>query len=67
MTKTELTRDMRSYTGAGVITLTQLAKYLGYKETKYVKAKFLNGLQPVTEKKYFIPDVVDRLMERRYQ
>jgi hypothetical protein len=66
MTKTDLTRDMRAYTGAGVISVSQLSKYLGYKEDKYVKAKFLKGLQPVTDKKYFIPDVVEAIMARRF-
>ena len=66
MTKTDLTRDMRAYTGAGVISATELSRYLGEKNKCRVKDKYLAGLEPVAGKKYFIPDVVEVIMARRF-
>lgn len=66
MTKTDLTRDMRTFTGAGVISAKELTKYLGYSNPHRVKEKFLSGLSPVADKKYFIPDVADAIMARRF-
>ena len=66
MTKTDLTRDMKAYTGAGVISATELSRYLGEKNKCMVKDKYLAGLEPVAGKKYFIPDVVESIMARRF-
>ena len=66
MTKTELARDMKSFTSAGVIKVSELARYLGYKEEKRVKAKFLSDLHPVTAKRYYIPEVAEAILARRF-
>lgn len=66
MTKSDLIRDMKTFTGAGVISASELTRYLGYNNSHRVKEKYLLELQPVTEKKYFIPDVAEAIMARRF-
>ena len=56
MTVTELVKDMTRFVeGRGVITRTELAAYLGIKDTHYV-AKYLYGLERIG-RAYFIRDV----------
>lgn len=67
MTNTDLKRAMIQHcNGAMFITCSELAKFLGYSDqsAKSVKSKYLIGLESV-DKKYFIPDVAGRIMERR--
>lgn len=67
MDKTELRKAMKQHTGgAEFITATELTTFLGYSKesSKRVKAKFLVGLQSI-DKRYFIPEVADRILERR--
>ena len=63
MTKTELVADLRRFTGAGVITATQLARYLGKKNVDRERQKFLKGLHPVVSKSYYIPEVAESIMK----
>ena len=62
MTKTELIKDIERNVGAGVITMTELARYLGYKDPKIVKRRYLLGLQPITGKKYSVIDVAEEIL-----
>lgn len=62
MTKTELVADLRRYTGAGVITATQLARYLGKKNVDRERQRFLKGLHPVVGKSYYIPEVAESVL-----
>lgn len=62
MTKAELTQDMRRFTGAGVITATQLARYLGKKNVDRERKRFLKGLHPVVGKSYYIPEVAESIL-----
>lgn len=63
MTKTELVADLRRYTGAGVITATQLARYLGKKNVDRERQRFLKGLHPVVGKSYYIPEVAESVLK----
>lgn len=63
MTKTELVKDMRRYTGAGVINATQLSHYLGKKNVDRVRKMYLSGLHPVVSKSYFIPEVAESILQ----
>lgn len=45
MTRTEIAKDLRQFTGAGVITPKQLAAYLGVKTIWRVREKYLDGLE----------------------
>lgn len=65
MTKQEIQRDMRAFVGGGFITRTQFAAYMGIKDPRKAKTKFLEGLEKVDGKFYFIPDVARVLYERR--
>jgi hypothetical protein len=65
MTKQEIQKDMRAYVGGGFITRTQFAAYMGMKDPRKAKEKFLDGLERVDGKYYFIPDVAKVLYERR--
>lgn len=65
MTKQEIQRDMRAFVGGGFITRTQFAAYMGIKDPRKAKTKFLEGLEKVDGKFYFIPDVARALYERR--
>lgn len=63
MDKRELKAEMKRYTGGGFITAKQLTSFLGAKDQYKVREKYLLGLDRVSGKYYFIPDVVTRLME----
>lgn len=63
MDKQSLIRDMRSYCNSGFITRQKLAEYMGLKNPRHVD-KYLNELERVNGKYYFIPDVATRLKER---
>lgn len=60
MTKNELTKSMKDFTGCSFITRVQLATFMGYKNPASV-AKILYPLQRF-EKRYFIPDVVEEVL-----
>lgn len=66
MNKQEIVRRFERETeGQAFITATQMAKLLGVTDTYKVKIKYLNGLDAINGKLYFIPDVAQRLMEMR--
>lgn len=63
MQKHELVAAMKPYAqGAAVITRQELAHFLGVKNPAHAD-RYLAGLQRISGKYYFIPDVADRLME----
>lgn len=62
MTKNQLSEDLKSYAGGMFITGRQLADFMGYSRQESV-AQYVEGL-PNISKRYYIPDVSERLMER---
>lgn len=62
MTRTEIARDLRQFTGAGVITPKQLAAYLGVKTVWRVREKYLSGLEHLGNA-YLITEVAARMKE----
>lgn len=65
MTKAELTADLRRYCqGSGFITRKQLSGYFRVKEPRVID-KYLEGLERVSDKYYFIGDVSERIMKYR--
>lgn len=71
MTASEIAADMRAFTGAGVISAAELARYLGYKATWRVAEKYLRDdedsavpvIRAVGGKKYIIKEVAVRIKE----
>lgn len=61
MNKSELVKDMKSATGSGFITRIELARYMGFSCPKGVD-KYLQPLQRVDDKRYFIGDVADAIL-----
>lgn len=65
MTKTELSADLRRHGGgSGFITRKQLADYFGVAEPRVID-KYLEGLERVSAKYYFIGDVSDNILKHR--
>ena len=60
MNRKELIADMKQYCGAGFISKKQLAAYMGYKSINSV-SPYLDGLNSI-DRRYFIPEVADRLL-----
>lgn len=66
MDKKTLVRSMEKHTGCAFINPTQLAKYL--RRSRTAMPDLLSGMDYLAtgrERKYFIPDVAERLMENR--
>lgn len=61
MIKKDWEKELRDYTGCPVVTRKQLAAVLGCKDPHNV-ARYLDGLQRLPGKKYFIPDVAAAIM-----
>ena len=61
MERKELINSMKNFTGAGFITRSQLAEFMGYKDPHYVD-RYINGLQRIN-KRYFINDVATVLQQ----
>lgn len=61
MIRSQLVKDLRRYTGAGVVTTTELMQYLGYKDRKSVK-KYTHGLRKIGAG-FAIDEIADRIME----
>lgn len=60
----DLAKEMRQFVGgAYFITLKELTQYLGKKDTKAVKAKYLIGLYRI-DKMYSIAEVAEALIEK---
>ena len=65
MTKTELSADLRRHGGgSGFITRKQLADYFGVAEPRAID-KYLQGLERVSDKYYFIADVSENILRYR--
>jgi len=64
LTKQELTADLKRFCGgASFCKRKQLADYLGYQDPHCVD-RFLSGLEKVGASQFYIPDVVERILER---
>ena len=61
MTRTDIAKELRRFTGAGTISRTQLAEFLGEKNPSRVRKKYLEGLEAIGGRRYLITDVADRL------
>ena len=62
MTKQELIRDMKTFSGGGFITRQQLMVYMGYKDPHKVD-RYLRDVQAIN-KRYFIPDVAVSMLNQ---
>ena len=63
MTKKELVADMKKHVdGASFITITSLQKYMGVRSHHSVD-KYIVGLERINNRYYFIPDVVDSILQ----
>lgn len=49
----------------GFVTATQFAHFMGIKTADYAKKQFLNGLECVNGKYYFIEDITEEIMKNR--
>ena len=63
MTKTDLVRSMERQEGASFITKTRLAKFIGAKRAETV-GRYVEGLQVLNKKYYFIPEVAERIVDK---
>lgn len=71
MTASEIAADMKSFTGSGMITPSELAKYLGYKDAWRTAEKFLRDdpesrvpvIRAISGRKYIIKEVAVRVHE----
>lgn len=61
MNRNELIKDIKNFTGSGLVTRKQLSDYCGKKDPHGVD-RYLSGLAAVEGKYYFIPDVCDVLL-----
>lgn len=65
MTKTELSAALRKHcNGASFITRSQAASFFGVSEPRVID-KYLEGLERVSSKYYFIEDVSNNIMKFR--
>ena len=62
MTRTDIAKALRQFTGAGMITPQQLADFLGVKTVWRVREKYLKDLEHVGNR-YLIIDVAKKLKE----
>lgn len=61
----DLTKEMKQFVGGGsFITLIELTKFLGRKDPKSVRSKYLLGLTKIGTG-YFIPEVAEVLFQHR--
>lgn len=62
MTRTDIAKELRRFTGKGLVTATELSRFIGDKNLHRVKVKYLVGLERIG-RGYLITDVADRLKE----
>lgn len=63
MTRKDLISDMKQTVGgSGFITISGIAKYIGVRSHHSVD-KYVDGLERINGKYYFIPDVADRMVQ----
>ncbi|MBQ6577501.1 MAG: hypothetical protein IJL91_07110 [Bacteroidales bacterium] len=66
ITKQRLLRRLEIVTETqGFITATQFARFMGVKTADHAKKEFLENLERVKGKYYFIDDVIDAIMENK--
>lgn len=66
MNYSEVKKELeRSIDGSSFCTLQQVVRFMGLKNPDRVKKTYLDGLDRVNGKFYFVPDVARRLCERR--
>lgn len=64
MTKTELTKDLKSFVGGGgIITQQQLIAYLGYSPSSRNSITWITKQLQQVGNGYFIPDIVDIIIK----
>lgn len=63
MERKDLIKSMKAEAGAGFITRQGLSRFMGVKDPRNVD-KYLAGLERVSGKYYFIPDVADSLIAK---
>ena len=63
MIRTDIAKELRRFTGAGVIRASELTRFLGEKNVSRVKQKYLVGLEAIGGRAYLITDVAERLKE----
>lgn len=63
MNRSEIAKDLRQFTGAGMISAKELAAFMNRKSVWRVKQDYLVGLEKIGNK-YFVTDVAARLKER---
>ena len=61
MTKSELVKAMTASAGGYFITRPKLAKFIGAKRSETVR-QYVDGLQVLNKRYYFIPDVAERMV-----
>lgn len=62
MNKAELIKAMHDQEGAYFITKTNLATFVGVKRSETI-SKYVDDLPVFNKKYYYIPDVVEKMME----
>lgn len=60
MTKSELTNDMKSFFGSGFCTVSELAKYLGYKDRSSAR-KYTRNCQKLGNK-IAVSDIAENII-----
>ena len=64
MTRSTIADELRRFTGKGLITNSELSRFLGDKNLTRVKAKYLDGLERIG-RGYLITEVAERLFFAR--
>lgn len=64
MIKTDISKELRRFTGKGTIKAKELAVFLGDKNVSRVRQKYLSGLEAIGGRAYLITDVSERLKEQ---
>ena len=66
MTKQDIVRDMKAFNGgSSFINVSDFCRYMGLGSREKAKAKYLAGLERIDGAGYFIPDVSQRVYERK--
>ena len=59
MTKTDWSNELRQSLGCGFGSATEFMRAMGYKDMKWFKKNYLEGVPYVTAKRYSVKDFVD--------
>ena len=63
MTRTDIAKELRRYTGRGTIRAKELAGFLGDSNIDRVKRKYLSELETIGGRAYLITDVAESLKQ----